>query len=1346
MRTFIFSIFLQFSSNIYAQRTLEATLIDEATRKPVSNVHVYLDGTNIGTTTDSLGIFRISVSNVVNSSLVISHILYEKIIIPDPFREALPEVIYMEEIISDISELIISANIKIDRKKRREMLDIFRIQLLGNDHAALVKIVNEDDIVLTHNKEQQELIAYSKKPLEIVNNYLKYRILWELIEFRISYSDQTVHNNSIQHVSYSGTAYFMDIGNNSKSLRTSRQEVFKKSSRHFFHLLAQKQMKVDPHTQKIEDLSSFYVFEMYDTYIKLVNPEKYFIVKEAPHDPTTKMAIIRPEMKDSVTNDLSIYVIDKESLKLMTLQPVSKNAEKYDLEKIEEKEYGYMYYKNIRYLDNRTRKELAFIPFENYSKITFSADTFHIDAYGNTNLYNNIQIDYKLSSQRLSNLLPIDYGYTSLEDYQAIKDIPIATNDLLTASELIESHLQRQLQIFPQEKIYVHTDKPCYLAGETVWFRVHLVDYATHNPTESESRYVYGELFNPADSLLQRIKISRDSIGVFHGHFDLTPTLPTGDYRLRFYTRYMEEAGEEYFFNRVISVGHALSASYSTEATFHIAENGKKIQATLQFRQIKDGSPFVPQLLRVVSASGKETFIPVNSQGLATFDILPERDLLKNLLYIEYEYNNLLYRQYIAVPPSRGEYHVSFFPEGGALPADAPVRVAFKALQSSGLGEQVTGKIYNTDGDTVAVFASNSLGMGSFSFTPSMGEKYTALCRNGFGEEKRFDLPAVSENSINLKVEWSHERLMIQVIHSAGTTLPDSLYLLLHCRGVPYYNELWTAGKTITIRSEQLPSGVWQLVLLDKNLNPVSERLVFNLNEQDMAKVIVSNDKENYKRREPVRTQIELTDYDSLPLQGSFSVSVTADSDVKPDSTTNIMSALLLTSELKGYVESPAWYFTGKNIGEIDHLLLTQGWSRYDVAAALQGNIRTPKSVPELLPEITGQVTSGLFLQNKGQDYYVIMGIAGNQRNEDATIANVRDGRFRLTYHEYPNGVSYMLQLVFPPSSIRAVMRLDTISYPPDFMRLPYRFDAERTDFDRYVKNTGQQYVSDDGELVRYIEELVISGKRIKGISPLSPGRMQDRIIPLDELSKKKGSAITLHQLLMSNTDVIIQRDENGTLRARYKDGAYYYDYIFVVDGKFWPSLIHEIAKDKIVVSNNLENILSIPTHLIEEIEIVRAPAPPIRLKDFGNMVVNDPVQNAIKEEARKSNPQTTTFTGFDHLGYLATILITTKARNGGIKEEKLSSIIVTPLGYQVTKEFYSPAYETAEQQNETTPDLRSTIYWNPDVRTNDGGKAEINFYAADTETSYTVIIEGITNDGVLIRKMEKIKMENISN
>jgi len=85
-------------------------------------------------------------------------------------------------------------------------------------------------------------------------------------------------------------------------------------------------------------------------------------------------------------------------------------------------------------------------------------------------------------------------------------------------------------------------------------------------------------------------------------------------------------------------------------------------------------------------------------------------------------------------------------------------------------------------------------------------------------------------------------------------------------------------------------------------------------------------------------------------------------------------------------------------------------------------------------------------------------------------------------------------------------------------------------------------------------------------------------------------------------------------------------------------------------------------------------------------------------------------------------------------------------LGYQVTKEFYSPAYETAEQQNETTPDLRSTIYWNPDVRTNDGGKAEINFYAADTETSYTVIIEGITNDGVLIRKMEKIKMENISN
>jgi hypothetical protein len=435
------------------------------------------------------------------------------------------------------------------------------------------------------------------------------------------------------------------------------------------------------------------------------------------------------------------------------------------------------------------------------------------------------------------------------------------------------------------------------------------------------------------------------------------------------------------------------------------------------------------------------------------------------------------------------------------------------------------------------------------------------------------------------------------------------------------------------------------------------------------------------------------------------------------------------------------------------------------------------------------------------------MNEAGNKENHEGSIASVQNGRFSMAYNEKPNGATYILQLVFPPNSIRAEMRLEPANYPSVSSSLPHRFDAGRTGFDAYIKNAGQQYVSDEGELVRHLEEVTISAKRIKGIHPLSPGRMQDRIIPLEELSKRNKSAPTLYQYLMSLSDVNLRRDANGTLRARYRNGIYYYDYVFVVDGKWWPNYItpdSETGKKsesfsnrmygqsdapssapsvpgrnnqpatppqdapsqgappptasyalgslpsdgvqtqselggKVRVDNHLEQLLSLPVSRIEEIEIVKAPAPPITLKDFGNMTVNDPLLFGSKEG---SNPLGYSPL-FSHQGYLGTILITTKARNGGINDGKSGrSLKITPLGYQLEREFYLPAYEINIPQEDVSPDLRTTIYWNPDIRTNEDGEAEMMFYAADTDTDYTVTIEGITDDGVLIRKTGKIRRD----
>ena len=86
----------------------------------------------------------------------------------------------------------------------------------------------------------------------------------------------------------------------------------------------------------------------------------------------------------------------------------------------------------------------------------------------------------------------------------------------------------------------------------------------------------------------------------------------------------------------------------------------------------------------------------------------------------------------------------------------------------------------------------------------------------------------------------------------------------------------------------------------------------------------------------------------------------------------------------------------------------------------------------------------------------------------------------------------------------------------------------------------------------------------------------------------------------------------------------------------------------------------------------------------------------------------------------------------------------ITPLGFQMPAEFYAPKYETIEQKNNFTPDLRTTIYWNPNVTVSDDGEAVFDFYAADnTPTTYSVIMEGISDNGAIFSSREKIVVIN---
>ena len=107
-------------------------------------------------------------------------------------------------------------------------------------------------------------------------------------------------------------------------------------------------------------------------------------------------------------------------------------------------------------------------------------------------------------------------------------------------------------------------------------------------------------------------------------------------------------------------------------------------------------------------------------------------------------------------------------------------------------------------------------------------------------------------------------------------------------------------------------------------------------------------------------------------------------------------------------------------------------------------------------------------------------------------------------------------------------------------------------------------------------------------------------------------------------------------------------------------------------------------------------------------------------------------------------ISITTRIGTGSNRLNDLRRNIASlnPIGYQQPVEFYAPRYDTPESRHIGNPDFRTTIFWKPDVLVSDDGEAVFEFYTSDFPTTYSVVMEGLSQDGKIIRKVETIEVK----
>ncbi len=303
--------------------------------------------------------------------------------------------------------------------------------------------------------------------------------------------------------------------------------------------------------------------------------------------------------------------------------------------------------------------------------------------------------------------------------------------------------------------------------------------------------------------------------------------------------------------------------------------------------------------------------------------------------------------------------NLRFFPEGGTFVAGFENRMAFKATNSNGGDVFVKGKIFDSNKKFVTSFESAHAGMGMVKLIPEPNVSYSASIELD-GDSIAYALPEVEEEGYSLRVTDLGKSIKVSIVTSTKKLIGRDGYLIIQSNGTPHFSARGTFdnGSLVTyVKKELLPDGIAQVTILDDSFVPQCERLLF-INHSDRPKISISFGKDVYEKREKIIVKGNVIDSKGLPVQGHFSMSVFDSDKIKDmeEYPSTIESSFLLTSDLKGAIHNPGYYFKDSLRStkyHLDLLMMTHGWRRFTWKNVLND------SLPQLVYPLEKGLTIG---------------------------------------------------------------------------------------------------------------------------------------------------------------------------------------------------------------------------------------------------------------------------------------------------------------------------------------------------------------------------------------------------
>ncbi len=798
-------------------------------------------------------------------------------------------------------------------------------------------------------------------------------------------------------------------------------------------------------------------------------------------------------------------------------------------------------------------------------------------------------------------------------------------------TEKIISKLEKYRVNNPQEKIYLHFDKPYYMAGETMWFKGYLFDGTFHR-IDSVSRVMYVDLINETTGKTIASRILNCD-GSTHGDIALPDSLDDGVYQIRAYTNYMRNYSEEFFFHQDFKVYQGSIKNRLTDS------NAKKMTEAAD---------------------------------------------------------------------------VQFFPEGGNSVVGIDSRIGFKALNILGKGVDIQGFVLDNAKDTVMAFQSEHLGMGVFNYTPEPQKTYTAYVKENDGKYRPFSLPYAHEQGFTMAVDNISNKEKVRVFVSnnspKSSETSSEIIVVAHQRGQLCFmakgNETQKSFG-LSIPKNKIPDdGIVQITLINAKGEPLCERLIFN-NQNRQINLKITSDKPNYKIREKVTVNLEATDAEGKPVEGNFSVAVTDASQVIADPhQENLLTYLLLSSDvsnlsgtdyysaLRGNIEQPAYYFDKENVNanrHLDVLMMTQGWRRFIWRDLMADKHPKINYLLETGLEISGKAVrpNGKIAENITLTLMIKNGKSNPQFQMGTTDSLGNYGFYGL---DFADSTQIFVQGMKQNGGKNLDVTINSLKPSPKvrIVKIPYNpmeFDSQ--DLVEFLKKANDALELEKKLKLnkdQMLQEVVVKAKKYEEPDTRKIYGRASNSIKVDQILCS--GATSVFQMIQGRVPgVQVSPDGQGGFKVIIRGISTLMgssDPLFLLDG----------------MPVDAGSFGSINPCDVDVIDVLKGADASI----FGSQAANGVIAILTKR-------------GGNNYDYS--------------KDAVLGVTLQKRMGYNVPREFYAPKYDV-NIPDHVRPDFRSTLHWQPNVRTDANGKASLTYWNTDAKATMRIIAEGVSTQGLV--------------